>query len=80
MATQETTMDKVLVTDFVATHRIRVNMDGKERVFTVMCEEQPGPAYTRSEWNSSSQADWECQEDGEWTFQGQRIGGKVTPL
>ncbi len=59
------------------THRIVVRDSISGRVLLreeVSCPEalrgDSGPAYTREEWDSTAQADWEYTTGEGWTFQG----------
>ena len=58
-------------TEWTPTHYAVVEADGNTTTTALYLPECPGPAYTREEWDTESNADWECDEDGEWTFQGQ---------
>lgn len=54
---------------FTPTHLITVtDENGHVEKISVMLID--GAAYTRREFEASAYADWECSEDGEWTFQG----------
>ena len=47
----------------------------------VVCRDQPGPAYTKGEWDGGEGADWEVHDDGTWTILGQSAryaGERVT--
>jgi hypothetical protein len=39
-----------------------------------------GAAYTAAEWDTNSAADYECDENGWWTFQGGEFSGSILPL
>lgn len=56
---------------FKATHIIN---DNDEFIEVMLID---GAAYTRSEFEAESRADYERQEDGSWTFQGQAFAGSV---
>ena len=60
--------------DWCPTHEIQ--HDGRA-VFVQLHE---GSAYTLDEWQSSTSADYERQDDGSWTFQGQPFNGTVRRL
>lgn len=36
-----------------------------------------GAAYTRTEWDATDQADYERQDNGAWTFQGEPFAGTI---
>lgn len=50
------------------------SLTGETRAIPVM--EDDGALYTQAEWESCTQADWELDEDGELTFQGDYVGGE----
>ncbi len=58
--------------DWQPTHEI--HLDSGE-VIPVMLHE--GAAYTRAEWDATISADYECSEDGSWTFLGQPFAGRI---
>lgn len=64
------------------THRITREKGDEILVMLDPSGEFPGggPAYNEAEWMSFSPADYERQEDGSWTFQGQPFDGKVQRL
>lgn len=61
-------------TDWTPTHRI--TLDSGEVVLVELID---GAAYTREEAGALCSADYERQEDGSWTFQGQPFSGTVAP-
>jgi hypothetical protein len=58
------------MSDFTPTHKITL-ADGTTELVQLV----DGSAYTRAEWDSASAADYERQEDGSWTFQGEAFAG-----
>lgn len=63
---------------FEPTHRITYR-DGKgELVYEVMLVD--GAGYTQSEWDSESAADFEMDEEGDWTLAGHAFNGSVETL
>lgn len=64
--------------DFVPTHRISYR-DGKgTMVYEVMLVD--GAGYTKIEWDAEATADFEMNEDGEWTLAGHAFNGSVEAL
>lgn len=61
--------------EFEPTHVITL-ADG-ERIEVQLVD---GAAYTHAEWNATDAADYERQENGDWTFQGQPFDGTVEPI
>lgn len=57
---------------FIPTHRITTPSG---RVIAVMLVS--GAGYTRSEWESETAADYERDDSGNWTFQGEPFSGSV---
>jgi hypothetical protein len=54
---------------FKPTHEITVHYANGDILYApVMLVD--GAAYSHCEWANDAAADWECNEDGEWTFQG----------
>ena len=60
-----------------ASHRITFVGPSGRRVWVVGLAPE-GAAYTYAEWESYGTADWECDPDGVWTFQGQALPGPGT--
>lgn len=56
---------------FQPTHRI---VTPSAIIPVMLCD---GAAYTREEYEASAPADYERQDDGAWTFQGQPFEGEV---
>ncbi|NDC64553.1 MAG: hypothetical protein EBZ59_11345 [Planctomycetia bacterium] len=63
------------MTAFCATHRI-TTWNG----FVDVMLSDDGAAYTREEWESETAADYERNDDGEWTCQGKPFSGTVEVL
>jgi len=72
------------MSDFAPTHKITI-ANGEE-VLVSLCDDSgesayhggaSGPAYTEQEWHTCSNADYERQPDGSWTFLGQAFSGSV---
>ena len=61
------------------THKITWTPTGAlpdvEMVMLDADETGAGPAYTRGEWRADARADWERDESGVWTFQGEATPG-----
>ena len=62
-------------TAFCPTHRITLRSGEVEEVMLV-----DGAAYTREEWDSETQADYERDEAGAWTFQGQPFACSISEI
>jgi hypothetical protein len=60
---------------FQPTHVI--TLDSGEQIEVELVD---GAAYTRAEWESTTAADYECSDGGEWTFQGDPFAGTVRRL
>lgn len=58
--------------EFFPSHRITLRSGEVEEVMLI-----DGAAYTRDEWESETVADYECDEAGAWTFQGEPFAGAV---
>ncbi|MFH1184497.1 MAG: hypothetical protein V1755_05600 [Chloroflexota bacterium] len=61
--------------DYQPTHQI--NLDDGTMISVLLVD---GAAYTQEEWESETSADYECDECGVWTFQGQPFAGTVEKL
>jgi hypothetical protein len=61
--------------DFQPSHRITLRSGEVEEVMLV-----DGAAYTAAEWDSMTVADYECDESGHWTFQGEPFDCKVQEI
>jgi len=59
---------------FVPTHKITTNAEAVDVMLV------DGAAYTAAEWESSGTADYECDSDGKWTFQGRPFAGCVEQI
>ena len=64
--------DDSLRSTFAPTHVI--TLDDGERVEVQLVD---GAGYTREEWDSATAADYERQDNGDWTRQGQPFAGRV---
>lgn len=71
-----TPKEAVRMNPFQATHVIRLD-DGT--TYEVMLDDE-GRAYTRDEWYAEALADYERQDNGDWTCQGQPFNGTVERL
>lgn len=60
---------------FCPSHRITLRSGEVEVVMLV-----DGAAYTAEEWATNSMADYECDEDGRWTFQGEAFDCTVKEM
>ena len=60
---------------FQASHRITLSSGEVEEVMLI-----DGAAYTREEWQSETAADYEREESGAWTFQGEPFNGTVSEI
>jgi hypothetical protein len=69
---EETTMTKPA---FQPSHRITLRSGEVEEVMLV-----DGAAYTAAEWESATLADYERDEDGRWTFQGEPFACTVEEI
>jgi len=69
---EETTMTKPA---FQPSHRITLRSGEVEEVMLV-----DGAAYTADEWESETMADYECDDDGRWTFQGEPFACTVEEI
>jgi hypothetical protein len=63
-------------TIFEPTHII--TLDSGEQIEVQLVDD--GAAYTRAEWESTTAADYERSDSGEWTFQGEAFAGTVRLL
>jgi hypothetical protein len=63
------------MSDFNPTHLIC--LDNGRRIEVELID---GAAYTREECETYTNADYEKQDNGTWTFQGQVFNGRVYPL
>jgi hypothetical protein len=75
------------MSDFEPSHKITLGTG--EEVLVSLCSEDntpsdhpgcAGPAYTEQEWRTCTNADYERNSDGTWTFQGQPFAGMVSRL
>jgi hypothetical protein len=56
---------------FIPTHvLILAKHNSLEEVFVMLVD---GAAYTLEEWSADSSADWECTEEGDWSFKGRTL-------
>ena len=62
-------------TKFQPSHRITLRSGEVEEVMLV-----DGAAYTREEWESETVADYERDENGAWTFQGEPFACTVEEI
>lgn len=62
-------------TKFQPSHRITLRSGEVEEVMLV-----DGAAYTREEWESETVADYERDENGDWTFQGEPFACTVEEI
>lgn len=64
---------------FVPTHKI-ITADQATLVRHVLTGEDDNSAalYTKEEWDSCTNADWEIQENGRLTFQGKKPSGHAS--
>lgn len=54
-----------------------IDLDSGERVEVMLLD---GAAYTRSEWDTETPADYECDPvTGAWTFLGRAFPGTIYP-
>lgn len=60
---------------FAPTHRITFTPAGGAPREILVCLTDEGAAYTREEWEAETAADWERDENGVWTCQGQATPG-----
>lgn len=63
------------MTKFTPTHRI-TRPDGRS-IDVMLCD---GAAYTADEWTSATTADYERDDAGQWTFQGEAFTGEIEPV
>lgn len=75
IAREDPSLIYVEISDFTPTHVI--TMQNGERIEVRLVD---GAAYTRAEWDANEPADYERQDNGDWTFQGQPFAGTVKAL
>jgi hypothetical protein len=61
--------------EFAPSHRITLRSGEVEEVMLI-----DGAAYTREEWESETMADYERDESGAWTFQGEPFACTVSEI